>query len=350
LQKLFGFARLAELALSMVSMRRRDPTILLALCIALLAHALLLRVGQRAARRDLGWWLWGSQSAAQAALLPMSPKNKPDDEIGEHNQTGTSINSAPGVAAMESVFSDPRQEQALMTRDPVGFKGHSGKTLAQVLSGENGDGSPRNPSAPAADQSAEIFASAENALNAAPGHKVMEPDPLSAGPLKPKEDTVNPTAATQQQQTKTDNSAHQRQAKAAPAGGGKAGPSSDAAAGSPLPSSNFESFPVTHIASRFVAGKIVAQEGRKLLTREIPHLNYAARADLDSLPSPYVVLEIKIDETGNVTDVRTIHSSGSDNIDLPCEHAAATWWFEPQSDPATGKPRREETVEFTIYF
>jgi hypothetical protein len=43
-------------------------------------------------------------------------------------------------------------------------------------------------------------------------------------------------------------------------------------------------------------------------------------------------------------------SSGTDNIDLPCEHAAATWWFEPLTDPATGKPRREETIEFTIYF
>jgi TonB family protein len=330
-------------------MRRRDPTILLALCIALLAHVLLLRIGERAARRDLGWWLWGSQTIAQAVVPPMSPKKTPDDDIGEHNQAGTSINSAPGEVAMESVFADPRQEQALMTRDPVGFKGHSGKTLAQVLSGENGDGSPKSPADPAADQSAQMFASAEDALNAAPAHKAPQPDPLSTGPLKPTEEKVNPTAAPQKQPEKSDSS-HERQARAAPAGGGKPGPSSDAAAGSPLPSSNFESFPVTHISSRFVAGKIVAREGRKLLTREIPHLNYAARADLVSLPDPYVVLEIKIDETGNVTDVRTIHSSGSDNIDLPCEHAAATWWFEPQTDPATGKPRHEETVEFTIYF
>jgi outer membrane biosynthesis protein TonB len=330
-------------------MRRRDPTILLALCLALLAHLLLLRAGERAARRDLGWWLWGSQAVAQAAVLPISPKHDPLEQIGDHNQSGTSINSAPGLAAMESVFTDPHQEQALMTRDPVGFKGHSGKTLAQVLSGENGDGSPKNPTAPAADQSAEMFASAENALNAAPAHKSAQPDPLSSGPLKPTDDKVNPTAAKQQTQ-KTDDSAHQRQVRSAPTGGGKPGPSSDAASGSPLPSSNFESFPVTHISSRFVAGKIVAREGRKLLMPEIPHLSFAAWADLASIPDPHVVLQLKIDDTGSVTDVRTIHSSGSDNIDLPCEHAAATWVFETLIDPATGKPRREETIEFTIFF
>jgi TonB family protein len=330
-----------------LTMKRRDPTILLALCIALLAHLLLLRIGERAARRDLGWWLWGSQANAQAATPVMTPKNELVDQIGEHNQAGTSINSAPGVAAMESVFADPRQEQALMQRDPVGFKGHAGKTLAQVLSGENGDGSPKSPSDPASDQSAQMFASAENALTAAPSHKPMQVDPLSNGPLKPKEDA---TAKEPAKQAQKNDSAQAHQAKAAPPGGGKAGPSSDAAAGSPLPSSNFESFPVTHISSRFVAGKIVAREGRKLLTREIPHLSYAAWADFDSLPDPHVVLQLRIDETGNVTDVRTIHSSGSDNIDLPCEHAAATWWFEPQIDPATGKPRHEETVEFTIYF
>lgn len=330
-------------------MRRRDPTILLALCIALLAHVLLLRIGERAARRDLGWWLWGSRTIAQAVVPPMVPKNPPDDQIGDHNQTGTSINSAPGEVAMESVFSDPRQEQALMTRDPVGFKGHSGKTLAQVLAGENGDGSPKNPADPAADQSAQLFASAENALNAAPAHRAPQPDPMSTGPLKPRPDNVNPTPAPLQKGDKSD-STDARQARAAASGGGKAGASSDAAPGSPLPSSNFESFPVTHISSRFVAGKIVAQEGRKLVTTEIPHLDYAARADLVSLPNPYVVLEIKIDQTGYVTDVRTIHSSGSDNVDLPCEHAAATWYFEPQIDPATGKPRREETIQFTIFF
>jgi len=330
-------------------MRRRDPTILLALCIALLAHVLLLRIGERAARRDLGWWLWGSQANAQAVTPLATAPKEPLDQIGEHNQTGTSINSAPGVAAMESVFADPRQEQALMTRDPPGFKGHSGKTLAQVLSGENGDGSPKNPSDPAADQSAQMFASAENALNAAPAHKPLQVDPLSNGPLKPKEDaTANQTA----KQANKGDSAQPRQSKPTPSGGGKAGPSSDAAPGSPLPSSNFESFPVTHISSRFVAGKIVAREGRKLLTREIPDYsnNYAAQADFESIPDPHVVLQMKIDETGNVTDVRTIRSSGSDNIDLPCEHAAATWWFEPLTDPATGKPRREETIEFTIYF
>ena len=62
-----------------------------------------------------------------------------------------------------------------------------------------------------------------------------------------------------------------------------------------------------------------------------------------------MVLRLKIDADGNVVEARTIHSSGSDNVDLPCERAAYTWWFEPSKDPKTGRPHGEE-MEFTIFF
>jgi TonB family protein len=84
-------------------------------------------------------------------------------------------------------------------------------------------------------------------------------------------------------------------------------------------------------------------------TRELPRLGLAAVADLENMDRPFVVLMLKIDTTGNVTDAQIKHSSGSDNVDLPCQRAAYTWWFEPLKDPKTGQIHPEE-IEFTIYF
>jgi len=103
------------------------------------------------------------------------------------------------------------------------------------------------------------------------------------------------------------------------------------------------------VASRFRAGKIEARTGRKMRTRELPRLGVAAYADIESMDSPSVVMLLRIDTTGNVTDVRIEHSSGTDDIDLPCQRAAYTWWFEPLKDPKTGEVR-PEIIEFTIYF
>jgi TonB family protein len=185
----------------------------------------------------------------------------------------------------------------------------------------------------------------------------ISPDPLSSGPLalsQPKKSSsgqqadVNPSPSDQPVNQQTGSQASGSSSSTGGGAGGKAG-ASDPGAGNPIPTSDFESFPVTHVASRFFAGKIEARTGRKMRTRELPHLGLAAQADLETMDRPFVVLMLKIDTTGNVVDVQIAHSSGSDNVDLPCQRAAYTWWFEPMKDPKTGQIHPEE-IEFTIYF
>ena len=125
----------------------------------------------------------------------------------------------------------------------------------------------------------------------------------------------------------------------------------DSGAGNPIPTADFESYPVTHIASRFANGRLIPQPGRKMRMRQLPDMGPAAWADLVTIEGPYVVLRLKIDADRNVVEARTIRfSSGSDNVDLPCERAAYTWWFEPSKDPRTGERHGEEMELTTIFF
>jgi len=358
-------------------MTRRDPTILIALLIALGAHLALLGFGVRTARRDLGWWL--KAPAVRANPLPATPvvelpPNDPMQRLGDHDTNGTSINNAPGDQPMESALADARQEQAALQRDPAGFGGKgSNQQLDQTLRGDNGDNAPRGSNS-GAQSAASVFGSRESSLaelspkmsaplperakpsaeSNAPGNTI---DPLSRGPLTivkpPKQNSpgeqsqTNPTADSQASNQQTGS----EQSGASSASGGAGGKSGtpEPGAGNPIPTSDFESYPVTRVASRFIAGKIEARTGRKLRTRELPKLGLAAHADLQTMDDPFVVLILRIDTTGNVTDVKIERSSGSDNVDLPCQRAAYTWWFEPRKDPKTGQIHPEE-IEFTIYF
>jgi len=358
-------------------MTRRDPTILIALLLALGAHLALLGFGVRTARRDLGWWL--KTPAVRANPVPATPvieppPNDPMQRLGDHDTNGTSINSAPGEQPMESALADARQEQAALQRDPAGFGGKgTNQRLDQTLRGDNGDNAPRGTNS-GAQSAASVFGSRESSLaelspkisaplpeRAKPSAESNGPgntiDPLSRGPLTmvkpPKQNSAgeqsqtNPTADSQASNQQT--GSQQSGASSASGGaGGKAG-APEPGAGNPIPTSDFESYPVTRVASRFIAGKIEARTGRKLRTRELPKLGLAAHADLQTMDDPYVVLILRIDVTGNVTDVKIERSSGSDNVDLPCQRAAYTWWFEPLKDPKTGQFHPEE-IEFTIYF
>jgi TonB family protein len=156
--------------------------------------------------------------------------------------------------------------------------------------------------------------------------------------------TTGPQATSRpqqdQQNAQSGQQASQQQTNDSPA---------EASQGKPLPSSDFESFPITTIASQMVDGRIEARGGRRMKTRREPDIGLAGWADLATMADPQVVLELKIDETGNVVDVQVLHTSGSDNVDLPCRRAAATWWMEPFIDPKTGKPH-PQIVDFTISF
>jgi TonB family protein len=84
-------------------------------------------------------------------------------------------------------------------------------------------------------------------------------------------------------------------------------------------------------------GKVEARLGRKIIRTVRPQLGLAGEIDVATSISPVVTLAAKIDEEGRVTDVSVVRSSGSENIDTPCERAVEQWIFQPTVDPKTGK-------------
>jgi len=327
-------------------MKRRDPTLLLALLAALAVHGVILHAGDREYRQNLGWELAGSLAQAQspADLAPVRHPRDLDEELGEAKGAGKSINSVAAETPMESAVADAEQEQAMASRSPTGFgKGATPQPLVRALQASN------TPKESALAAPSELTSPPAPRSSKPPPLVLVDPkaptilapaqNPLSAGPLAAK---PAPPGSPQQQQPQKESPSQNPANPQQPS-------TPENAAGKPVPQENYESVPVTVIASRFVPGKIEARTGRKMLTRTLPDLTLAGWIDVDNLLHPVVVLRLKIDETGNVTDWQLIHSSGSDSIDLPCERAATTWWFEPRKDPTTGKPV-PDVIDFSIYF
>ncbi len=123
---------------------------------------------------------------------------------------------------------------------------------------------------------------------------------------------------------------------AAPSGTGPAGP--PIAAADPAPKSESESDAFAREGSvRFQNGKLEARLGRRFKSVN-PRLGLKAGVDTTSIFNPSVVLRVRIDPTGRITDVRTLHSSGSSELDQATESALYKWWIEPAKDTA-GNPR-----------
>lgn len=81
----------------------------------------------------------------------------------------------------------------------------------------------------------------------------------------------------------------------------------------------------------FKDGQMVGRTGRRVTTTPID-FGLAAQADAAALPDPRVVLGVTVAASGNVQNVVILHSSGSDNIDLPAQNAVYNWWFQPLKD------------------
>jgi hypothetical protein len=119
--------------------------------------------------------------------------------------------------------------------------------------------------------------------------------------------------------------------------------------GSMAPQGESDSDPFAVTGSiEFKPGKTNAQLGR-------PHKLTRPRIDLggivQSLPLGRIQVDllIHIDVNGNVTAVKVLHPSGSDNIDQACRVEAYNWWFQPRKD-RNGKPLPTETLVLSIGF
>lgn len=125
---------------------------------------------------------------------------------------------------------------------------------------------------------------------------------------------------------------------AAPGAGDVAAPRAD---------SDSDAFSTTG-AIEFRPGKVEARFGRKVKTTR-PKLTLAGQYELAGLgPGTSVVLKVRFDAAGKVTKVDILRSSGSAQIDQPCQVAVYDWWFEPTKN-SKGEPQGDVIV-FSIGF
>lgn len=128
-------------------------------------------------------------------------------------------------------------------------------------------------------------------------------------------------------------------AAAAPSPAGAAGASAPAA--DPAIMSDSESDPFSPGTAEFFRdGRVDVRFGRKVKTVR-PRLSLADRYDLVSLPSPRMLVRVRLDGEGAVRMVDILKSTGSDSADQAVKVALYQWWFEPRKGG-------EDVVEFPI--
>jgi TonB family protein len=139
---------------------------------------------------------------------------------------------------------------------------------------------------------------------------------------------------------------HARQVVRQAAGGKSGSPDAGTQTGSntvaaPITDSDSDAFSTVG-AAEFRPGRVVSRFGRKVKTVR-PKLSLAGQYDLLSVQSPSVILRVRVDETGRVREVKVVKSSGSNEIDQPCQLAMYEWWFEPPRNKE-GKPQPSEML------
>ena len=290
-----------------MEIRQKDSTWSLGLSLSIATHALVLIVAAC-------WYVlhpltlrWPEMNVSVAApiIVPLpqqapAPKDNFDsadeapfhDDSGEHDSHGTANRSTDGAQPMLAAAG---LEQANLARSSAEDHSQLDNALREAQSNAkiSGDASGDSPG---------IFG-------------VGETVPTVSTPIV--HDTPKP-AATAQPSVKPIDGHHSR-------------------------SSDTNSMAFANAPSAiFRDGRMEARNGLKVRTTR-PDFGLAAMNDAVSLGKTSVVLGVNIDTDGNVSNVVILHSSGSDNIDLPCERAIYNWWFEPQKD-ADGHPKESKWV------
>ena len=89
-------------------------------------------------------------------------------------------------------------------------------------------------------------------------------------------------------------------------------------------------------------GKVEARDGRKVKTVK-PKLTEAGMLALQAMDTPIIIIEVKIDENGKVTDADYLRRSNKPEVDLPHLQAAYEWEFEPSRDK-NGHPHPDTLI------
>jgi TonB family protein len=370
-------------------MVRSDRFIFLAVCASLLLHAGALELAKDEAKYPRVS-LPPIRRAMSTVVIALQPPKTPlpprdDDQMGDRKGTGTASSSSDGAQPLQARKAD--QDQPALSREPTGPGkiGHA-PIAANDPIGERGRGGQRGQTA--ANSTPEPLAPSKMT----PPQPPAMPSPAALTPPpspqeQPKLDTPQPPALTLTAQiapspetkaktllippeAQTPMPPTTRPAvqvaiaaptpppspspqKAAPKVASQVATGDGLAPGhaneaDPFQQSDSESDAFTTTGSAvFRDGRISVRSGRKIKTVR-PHLLVSGLMDTIGVNDPTLQLKINVAATGEVTHVEVVHSSGSSDIDQPCQIAVKDWWFEPRVDK-NGKPI-PDVVLFTISF
>jgi TonB family protein len=282
-----------------------DRSLSFALGVSLVLHGMLLLVA------GVGYERWGQVPVERPAAPQVSgPVYIHAPVFGEAEATGTSLHALPGE--QEMVAREGPQDQAFLRREEQ--------------AGAVDEALPPSPAALAPEPARRM-----RELEA-----LAEPMPLRVESMQ----GLSPPRVEPRLPEALRAPAAAPEVAEAPAPPQAAAPSAAAPAGvvdpGPLSRSESDAFATATHSLDLRTGRVEARDGRQVRTVR-PRLTLAGQLDLVALQYPPVVLKVTIDATGQVTRVDIHRSSGSNEIDLPCQRAMYGWWIEPPRD-ARGEP------------
>lgn len=289
-----------------------------------------------------------AKSTSERILIPLpipQPDPRPDEQLGRRDGSGTAVDDSPGELPL--VARKGPQNQAFLSRDPPGpglLRSElsesvlpSGRAaLSTSLQARDADRQPQSRQE-AVEESIEAQRSIPFGIgepDARLGDSDVDRPAVTARPA------VEAAAVIAQQPTNA------AAASAPPPIGEPGAPNSPA---DPAPQSDTESDPFTVLGgANFSPGGTKAQLGRAhRLT--YPRIGLSGLVDGAQIGRAMLVLQITIDQSGNVNSASVFKSSGSNSIDQACRTTAYEWWFEPLKGK-DGRVRRSETFLFLITF
>jgi hypothetical protein len=293
--------------------------------------------------------------APEPAFAPPPPKKTIEfdnrEAFGENGGVGEALNSSPGEQPLQGLMGP--QEQAFLGRarpSAGGGGGGNGGTGAAAMIGaasptENALPRPKSPPTPKLSQTAK----AQARQTQKPAEQTVQSEGVDASALKPStlkqpgEEPAKPASVQASANPPSPELAVQvaQNSPGRPGQPGAPGPAGpDKSTSDPAPPSDKESDPFSETKSfKFVNGKVLARNGRWVKTVK-PHFDQAAMIDAALMSNASVTFLATVDEQGNVIHVVRYRSSGSDNIDLPCEQALNQWRIEPSKD-RNGRPVKD---------
>lgn len=333
-------------------MKLRPDSLLIALLVSLVAHAILFM----SLKSELieGLLFRRSTAIAQEGKAPEQPKvvseQQPPqpappelldlfDQLGEFEGTGAAIKASPGD--LDALLRAGFQDQPLLSADPEGQNGQPAEASVEVISAR------RSPAQRSMGLPQKVFIPLPRKMQTRAAPKPADQSDYEPRGIDADGTTPEPDAPASRATASVSHEQPQALAYQPPPASRTMAVSR--APGDPAPEgdSTIDGFRKSEAVEAVIrSGRLDPQSGRSFKFHA-PRLGDAAPFEMLSKKRDTLVLKISIDREGNVVAVDVPQSCGSEYIDHAFTLAAYKSWFEPHPERA-GKSG--ETFEFTIRF